>query len=105
MHERSPGHRTRSVRDALRDALQVDEALTLHELSGLVRVAERELPRHLEHLAKSLKRDALSLEVFPARCLACGFRFEKRARFTRPGKCPTCRGRRISQPRFRVVPR
>lgn len=105
MHERSPGPRGQSVREALRTALMVDEALTLTELSAEVRVTEHDLPGHLEHLGKSLKRDKLRLETFPARCLGCGFLFEKRARFTRPGKCPACRGRRISQPRFRVVPR
>lgn len=105
MHERSPGPRGQSVRAALRAALQVEEARTLHELSAEVRVSERELPDHLTHLAKSLKRDGLRLEVFSARCLGCGFLFDKRERFTRPGKCPVCRGRRISQPRVRIQPK
>ncbi|MCB9745770.1 MAG: transcriptional regulator [Alphaproteobacteria bacterium] len=103
MKERSPGPRGQSVREALREALAVEEALTLSELSAKVRVSERDLPGHLEHLQKSLQREGAALEVFPARCLSCGFLFEGRGRMTRPGKCPECRGRRISQPRFRVA--
>lgn len=102
MKERSPGPRSQSARDALREALDVEEALSLAELSAAARVSERDLPSHLQHLTKTLKREGRSLEVFPARCLSCGFLFEGRSRYTRPGKCPECRGRRISQPRFRA---
>jgi predicted Zn-ribbon and HTH transcriptional regulator len=105
MEERSPGPRTRTPREAIADALHVDDALTLTELSAAAKVSERDLPSHLEHLEKSLKRDGLVLDVFAARCLSCGFLFEKRSRFKRPGKCPVCRGRRIGQPRFRIVAR
>lgn len=102
MKERSPGARALSPRDALREALDVEEALSLAELSAQARISERDLPTHLEHLTRSLKREGSKLEIFPARCLSCGFRFEQRSRFTRPGKCPECRGGRISQPRFRA---
>jgi predicted Zn-ribbon and HTH transcriptional regulator len=42
------------------------------------------------------------LQVLPAECLACGFIFRDRKRFTRPGTCPQCRATRIDPPAFRI---
>lgn len=83
----------RLLREAPRTAL---------DLSKLVGVSEREVPDHLAHLERSLKRRPGTLRVEPVRCLGCGFTFEERRRFTRPGRCPGCRGRRLTLPRFSI---
>lgn len=99
---RPPPERTATVRTRIREALADGHSVTLKELSGLVGVSERDLPGHLEHLAKSVEADGRTLVLEPARCIACGFTFEGRQRFTRPGKCPDCRGSRISPPRVHL---
>ena len=93
--------RAETIRSALRDALRAGQH-TLRELSQLSGVSERDLPEHLEHLARSLSHDAERLVIEAARCLACGFTFEQRTRFKRPGRCPACKATRISQPRFTI---
>lgn len=73
---------------------------TALDLSKAVGVSERDVPDHLGHVERSLQRREGRLHVEPVRCLGCDFRFEKRTRFTRPGRCPRCKGRRLSLPRF-----
>jgi predicted Zn-ribbon and HTH transcriptional regulator len=91
-------------RAAIRDALE-HAALSALELSERVGVREKEIPEHLEHLERSLKARGEGLSIEPASCLACGFVFKERRRFTSPGSCPRCRSERIVPPVFRVVPR
>lgn len=76
---------------------------TARELSQAAGVSERDVPDHLAHLEKSLRRRGATLEIEPVRCLGCDFRFEDRRRHTRPGRCPECHGRRLTLPRFRIV--
>jgi predicted Zn-ribbon and HTH transcriptional regulator len=92
------------VRAALRDALRGGPR-TAHELSALVRVPEKQVAGHLEHLGRSLRAAGERLDVEPARCLDCGFVFRKRDRLGRPSRCPVCRGERLDGPRFRIGPR
>jgi predicted Zn-ribbon and HTH transcriptional regulator len=93
-----------TVRAALRDALRAGPR-TAHELSALVRVPEKQVAEHLEHLARSLRAAGERLDVEPARCLDCGFVFRKRDRLSRPSRCPLCRGERLDGPRFRTASR
>jgi hypothetical protein len=95
--------RTVTVREALRRVLAEGPA-TAKDLSRRVGVAEHDVPHHLEHLARSLRARGERLVVEPPECLECGFGFERRARATRPGRCPRCHGRRLTLPRFQVEP-
>jgi predicted Zn-ribbon and HTH transcriptional regulator len=79
-----------------------EEPRSALDLSKLVGISEREVPDHLSHLERSLRRRGATLHVEPVRCLGCGFVFAERRRFTRPGRCPGCRGRRLTLPRFSV---
>ena len=98
------GAPARTVRQDLRRVLRTG-AWTLRDLSRELGVRERELPDHLAHLARTLAAHGESLTVEPPRCLGCGFGFEGReGRYKRPGRCPECRGRRISLPRFGIEP-
>ncbi|MFO7566673.1 MAG: transcriptional regulator [Enhygromyxa sp.] len=97
---RAPAARSETVRETLRRALREGPA-TLQELSGHVRVAEKQLLEHLEHLRRSLAgRGVERLEVEPARCLACGFCFDARKRLSKPSRCPQCKSTRVTPPRF-----
>lgn len=70
------------------------------DISREVRIPEREVYDHLEHIRKTLRTAGLRLLVVPAACGECGFVFHKRTRLTKPGKCPVCHSSYISEPLF-----
>jgi predicted Zn-ribbon and HTH transcriptional regulator len=72
------------------------------DLSRRAGVRERDVPGHLEHLARTLARAGERLVVDPPTCLECGFVFRKRERLTRPGRCPRCQSTRTSLPVFSI---
>ncbi len=72
------------------------------DLSGSVRIPEREVYSHLEHIQKSVVSSDRRLVILSAECKKCGFVFAKREKFKRPGKCPVCRGESIREPLFTV---
>jgi predicted Zn-ribbon and HTH transcriptional regulator len=94
-----PPARGESIRRALLAELERGPA-SAHELSGAVGIPERDVAQHLQHLARTAKARGETLLVEPARCEGCGFKFEKRERFTKPGRCPACRGSHLVAPRF-----
>ncbi len=73
------------------------------EISSDVRIPEKEVFGHLDHLRRSLHREGRRVEMTPAECLACGFVFRKRERFEKPGRCPVCRGESVSEPLYFVA--
>jgi hypothetical protein len=73
---------------------------TARDLSKRVGISERDVAWHLEHLERSAKHRGERLRIEESRCLACGFDFPGRRRFTRPGRCPKCASTRLSLPRF-----
>jgi hypothetical protein len=82
--------------------LLVDGELSARELSQALRIKEKEVYDHLLHIKQSVQSNGGQLRVKPARCLACGYVFESRNRFTSPGKCPRCKNEHIEDPRYRV---
>jgi len=79
-----------------------DGPRSARELSTAVRISEKEVFGHLEHIRKSLTLSGRRLIVTPAECRKCGFVFAKRESLKRPGKCPVCRGESIRGPQFEV---
>lgn len=75
----------------------------LRGLSQRLGISEKDLIAHLTHVQRSLAAGGARLVIRPAFCWACGFAFEGRGRFTRPGRCPQCRQTRIAPPVFQVV--
>jgi transcriptional regulator len=76
--------------------------LTAKELSGHLRIPERDVFEHLEHIRKTMNKGHHRLVMIPARCDKCGFTFTKRGRLKRPGKCPICRSESLQEPLFSV---
>ncbi len=72
------------------------------ELSAEVRLPERDVYEHLEHLRRSVSTSGQRFVVTPAECKKCGFVFSKRERLKKPGKCPVCRGESIHEPLFSI---
>ena len=76
--------------------------LSFEELRRETQARVRDLDDDLAHLARSLRRGEQRLVVTPAQCIACGFAFRKRDRFSTPGRCPVCREERIAPARLRI---
>ncbi|RJQ50471.1 MAG: transcriptional regulator [Nitrospiraceae bacterium] len=96
-----PPDRKETIRQGIVSALE-GKTLTAKELSGLLRVPEKEVYDHLEHIRKTVHKTGSALVVVPAECIKCGFVFRKRERLKRPGRCPVCHGESIEEPSFRM---
>lgn len=94
--------RGETIREALRRALEAGPR-TVRELSTELGLSEREIPSHIDHLARSLRREGRKLAIEPPACRKCGFAFPGRERVTRPGKCPRCRATHIEPPRATIA--
>lgn len=92
-----PPERHATPRQALLECLDATPR-SARELSGEAGLSEKDVYQHLEHLQRSHKE----LRVEAASCLQCGFRFKKRDRLSKPGRCPLCRATRIDPPRFSI---
>jgi hypothetical protein len=71
-------------------------------LSAAVRISEKEVYVHLEHIRKTISSSGRHLVITPAECKKCGVKFAKRERLKKPGKCPVCRGESIHEPLFSI---
>jgi predicted Zn-ribbon and HTH transcriptional regulator len=85
-------------------ALLARVELSFEELRRETQARVRDLDDDLAHLERSLRRGPRRLVVTPARCIACGFSFRKRERFSTPGRCPLCREERIAPVSLRIEP-
>lgn len=95
----------RLAQETVRQAMAVlltENPLSAHEISAELRVSEKEVYGHLEHLRRSLHSTGDALEITPAECRKCGYIFAKRNRLSPPGKCPACRHQGIADPQFGV---
>ena len=57
----------------------------------------------LRHAVRSAIGAGHQVEVIPARCKDCGFSFGD-DRFSKPGRCPSCKGSRLFEPLLRLSP-
>jgi predicted Zn-ribbon and HTH transcriptional regulator len=77
-------------------------AMNAGDISQHVGIMEKEVYEHLPHIARSIAAQGKKLVIHPSMCLKCKFIFEDRTRFTRPGRCPKCKGTRISMPAYEI---
>ncbi|MDQ1334276.1 MAG: transcriptional regulator [Thermodesulfobacteriota bacterium] len=91
----------KTIRQQLIEAL-MDRKMTAIDLSQEVGIGEKEVYEHLPHIARSVASQGNKVAVEPPRCLKCGFVFEGRKRFTRPGRCPKCRETHIQNPSYAI---
>ena len=79
-----------------------DNEMSAREISSAVGIGEKEVYAHLSHIARSIKSQGKKLVINPAECMRCGYVFEKRTRFTSPGRCPICKSEYIKQPLYKI---
>jgi hypothetical protein len=102
MRDPAPAERSQTPRQAIRRLLSTGPH-TARDLALALRLRERDVVEHLEHLARSLRRGPQRLVVDPPACLACGYRFPGRRRLSAPSACPECRATRLDPPVFRLT--
>jgi predicted Zn-ribbon and HTH transcriptional regulator len=96
-----PPDNKQTLRQQIIDLLSSD-TLTQRDLSKAVSITEKEVVDHLRHLDKSVSSQGKKLVQLPYECLSCGFVFDRRTRFTRPGRCPRCRNSHIQMARYHI---
>ncbi|KPK28108.1 MAG: hypothetical protein AMJ61_03595 [Desulfobacterales bacterium SG8_35_2] len=90
-----------TIRQQIIDLLSTDE-LTLRDLSQAVSISEKEVVFHLSHIDRSVRNQGKKLVETPYKCLSCGFVFDKRSRFSKPGRCPRCRNSHMQRARYHI---
>lgn len=83
-------------------ALLSEEEMSSRELSQAIGIREKEVYEHLSHIARSVAAQRKKLIIRPFSCLGCGYVFQDRKRFTRPSRCPQCKGSHIKGATYQV---
>ncbi|MCP4117895.1 MAG: ArsR family transcriptional regulator [Desulfobacteraceae bacterium] len=83
-------------------SLLTNGPMTVREISQSVGIMEKDVYHHLTFIEKTLRRRKKRIDLEPYYCLDCGFKFNKRKTFKKPGKCPACRDGRIASAVFRI---
>lgn len=76
-------------------ALLEEGPVTARDISQSLGIREKEALSHLPFIEKTLVHKNRRLCLDPYRCQACDFEFTERKRFSKPGRCPACKGERI----------
>jgi predicted Zn-ribbon and HTH transcriptional regulator len=84
-------------------ALLTSQARSVSSLARDLALERQDLAEELAHAIRSARAAGHRVVVEPARCRTCGFVFGEE-KLTKPGKCPSCRGTRLFEPRIRLEP-
>ena len=96
-----PQERHDTIRKEMISVLS-ERTLSAREISAEVGISEKEVVDHLGHIRIAVRKSREHLMIIPAECKKCGFKFKKRERLTKPGKCPICRNEHIQEPHFSI---
>ncbi len=96
-----PAERHETVRQEIMESM-TGQSLSAKDISMRVRIPEKEVYGHLEHIRMSTGGGKHEFVVTPAQCKKCGFQFKKRDRLSKPGRCPVCRSETIEVPLFSI---
>ena len=98
--DKEPRERSATIR---RDIIELMKRgpVTPFDLSGILRVSEREAAFHLEHALETASAK-YQIEVTPAHCKSCGFVFRDRRKVSKPSRCPRCKATRVEAAAYTV---
>ena len=91
-----------TIRQQMIDLLE-EEKMGIRDLSQALKIKEKEVLEHLPHIERSVNSLNKKIVITPSNCLACGFVFQDRKRFSRPSRCPRCRDTHIESPMFHII--
>ena len=97
-----PSERRKTIRQQIISLLD-GNALTAKDISADIRISEKEVYEHLEHIRKTVNKAEHRFSIQAPVCRKCGFTFRKRDKLRKPGKCPVCRSEIIQEPLFSVA--
>lgn len=100
--EQEPRDHLKTIRQQM-ILLLCERGMSARDLSQAMGIKEKVVYEHLGHMARSLAAQKKKLTVMPFSCLACGYVFRERTRFTPPGRCPRCKKAHIERPVYRVL--
>ncbi|MFC1886572.1 transcriptional regulator [Thermodesulfobacteriota bacterium] len=92
----------KTIRQQIIDCLVLKD-MSANELSRAVGAREKDVVVHLSHIEKSMAAKGKTLVIRPFECLSCGYEFKERKRYSRPGRCPKCKGTHVENPIFRIL--
>ncbi len=96
-----PVERRETIRQKIISLLE-GKTLSAKDISADIRISEKEVYEHLEHIQRTINKGEHDFIIIPAECKKCSFVFRKRDRLKKPGKCPVCRSELIREPFFSV---
>ena len=96
-----PVDNKQTIRQQIIDLLCSSE-VTHRDISQAVSIPEKEVEDHLAHIERSVRNQGKKLVEIPYQCLSCGFVFDKRSRFSKPGRCPDCKNSHIQRARYHI---
>ena len=91
-----------TIRQQIIDLLS-EQVMNARDLSQALSIMEKEVYAHLAHIDRTLARQKKRLIVEPFECLSCGFRFDARKKWSKPGRCPVCKKGHIQQAMYSVA--
>ena len=83
--------------------LLTEVEMSARDLSQAICIREKEVVQHLVHVEKTVAVQKKKLVIRPFQCLDCEYLFKERKRYTRPGRCPRCKGTHVETPTFRII--
>jgi transcriptional regulator len=97
-----PSERRKTIRQQIISLLD-GNTLTAKDISADIRISEKEVFEHLEHIRKTVNKAEHRFSMQASVCRKCGFTFRKRDKLRKPGKCPVCRSEIIQEPLFSIT--
>lgn len=98
--DKAPRERNATIRQDIIELMKLGP-VTPFELSGVLRVSEREAAFHLAHALETASA-RYRIEVTPAHCKSCGFVFHERKKVGKPSRCPQCKATRVEAAAYRI---
>ena len=80
--------------------LLTEVEMSARDLSQAIGIREKEVVQHLVHVEKTLASQKKNLVIRPFHCHDSEYMFKERKRYTRPGRCPRCKGTHVETPIF-----
>ncbi|MCS7111600.1 MAG: transcriptional regulator [Ignisphaera sp.] len=95
-----------SIRERITRFLEeVEGPVSAEDIARTFEVDVPEVYIHLEHIAKSVRRESgggKALMMTPPMCRKCGYIFKDLEKPKKPSKCPRCKSEWIEPPRFLI---
>jgi predicted Zn-ribbon and HTH transcriptional regulator len=98
--DKEPRERGATIRQEIIELMKLGP-VTPFDLSGTLRISEREAAFHLGHALETAAAK-YAIEITPASCKSCGFVFRDRKKVSKPSRCPHCKASRVEAAAYHI---